>query len=89
MDRLRVVVEGGKFATQAQDIADVQRLDEILDGVKWILARTPERGIPTKHLGVWAIATLDWESSPLLILYSFDSERVVLESIIKTEPRAD
>ena len=89
MDKLRTIVEGAKFSTQAQDIADVQRMDEILDGIKWVLARTPECGVATRQPGVYAIGTWEWTPIPLLILYSFDSERVVLEAIVKSGAKPD
>lgn len=86
MAKLRTIVEGSKFATQAQEYGSVERMDEILEGVKTALAKKPELvGEPTKFPNVWYVVTRPWNTESFVIFYSFDSERVCLEGIIRSD----
>ena len=80
--RLRTVVDGEKFKWQLKELGDIKRIDEILEGVVFALARSPEViGQPTANPNVWAVPTARWTGVSLVIYYSFDSRQVVLEAV--------
>lgn len=82
---MRDVIESERFAREKEAIEpDIQRMDEILDGVTWVLAVRPEIGKRTNNPDIWAIATDPWDSISLVVYYSFNERQVVLKSIRKS-----
>jgi len=54
--------------------------------VEWALMNDASIGTPTGQAGVFALATAEVSSSPmpLVFYYSFDEQRVYLETVIRT-----
>jgi hypothetical protein len=92
---MRRIVESARFTRELKAIQPNPRhADELMDAVKWTLARNPKRGTHSPMTGVWMIAADDWpftgvddEIPPgLVVFYSFNEEEVVLESVIVADP---
>lgn len=84
--RLRDVVHSARFAEELLAIEpNIERMDEKVRGVEWVLSRMPEEGRPTNTPGVFACVTGDINDGSCLIFYSFDKNRVVFESILAVE----
>jgi hypothetical protein len=84
--KLRTIIEEHRFTFElAAIIKDAKRADEFVDGSKWLLARTPEKGtrISTSH--VWFLPTKNILGIlPVVIYYTFDEDCVNLLSIQET-----
>lgn len=80
----RTVIESERFTGERERLdPSVRRMDQALTGVVSILATTPTLGQQTNKPGIWAMPTKEWDDVPLVIYYSFDSETVVLESVVR------
>lgn len=81
---LRTVIESHNFWAQRNNIEpDVKRMDEILEGVTWVLCRNPRIGQQV-YKDVWAITTTEYPNALLLtIYYTFNQDEVLLLSIRK------
>ena len=81
-NNIRTVWESVQFIKERKKLnPDIQRMDEILDGVTWVLAVRPELGKRTNNPLIWAIATVPWTTASFVIYYSFDENEVVLKAI--------
>lgn len=80
----REVIESPRYTKERNLLQpDVARMDEILDGVVWVLSEDPTVGRKTPNPAIWAMPTIAWNTVPLVVYYSFNENQVVLESIIK------
>jgi hypothetical protein len=62
------------------------RIEDVFDGLKWVLSRHPERGvkIPGHNPDVFLIKTLEYDISgvpTLVVLYRFDADTVTIEAL--------
>ncbi len=86
----RTIIEEHRFSIELQDLIEdgpdkAKRADEFIDGVKWVLTRSPERGTRIGRTLVWFIPndhTADM--LPVVIYYTFDDNFVNLMSIKAT-----
>jgi hypothetical protein len=83
------VVESDLFAAKRDMLnPDVKRLDEILEGITFNLARSPEQGFPVSpDRRVWFMKTVDWvrDLPQVRIWYRFDDATVELLTIEKVD----
>ena len=85
---LRTIVEQPRFVKEKAELppSSQRRIDEVLEGACFYLARRPDPdggvGQRTPRPGVYAFSTHPWNTSVFDIFYSFDDERVFLESIV-------
>jgi hypothetical protein len=81
---IRTVVATEAFAGQTLEAETVgRRVDEFLEGAKWILARDPEVGLcvsPEKALHVLTMEELP-DHPRLSLFYSIDYDRIMLLSL--------
>ena len=83
MARLREVVEEHRFRREARAFGlELAALDDAIDGLKWELARDPERGVPAGAASLWAVPIYPRGGRELLVYYAFDERQVRLISII-------
>lgn len=84
MPNFLTVVESQNFeADRARISNDIRRMDEILQGVYWVLSREPFRGKQTSANNIWAITTRSVQDIPsLAIYYTFNEEQVILLSVV-------
>lgn len=89
-NKMRTVLESPGFTKGRKKLnPDVERMDEILDGVTWVLAVRPDLGSETHNPRIWAIATVPWTNASFVIYYSFNENEVVLEAIKRSMPSND
>ena len=87
--KLRTIIESPRYSDEISQIGDdIRRMDEILGGVTFTIARTPQVGAETDRDGVRAIRAFAFGGTQLLIYYAFDEETVELLSVVAT-PRED
>ena len=82
---LRTVREEPLFLEQLAKIEpDVQRADEFLEGVVWLLSREPGYGTQIQTgSSVWAVpAVFSPAMNQLTVYYTFDNNQVYLLSIV-------
>ncbi|MCI0349300.1 MAG: hypothetical protein L0Z53_07740 [Acidobacteriales bacterium] len=88
--KLRTIIEEHRFAIELQALIEegpekAQRADEFVDGVKWLLARSPEKGTRIGQTNVWFIPSEHTaDLLPVVIYYTFDDDYVNLMSIQAT-----
>jgi hypothetical protein len=87
--RLRTIVEELKFYAELNNLVKLKipRIEEFVEGVKWLLARRPEEGKQIGNTVVWFIANefLPQKGElPVVIYYTFDEHTVNLLSIVET-----
>ena len=86
---VRTIVEEEQYVRQLQDIeGDSRRADELMFGITWMLARDAGMGWRvSKDSPVWILFsnTDNADIDSLTIYYTFDSERVHLLSIEKSD----
>ena|ERR1051326_3786337 len=87
--KLRTIVEELKFETEFDLLVrlKVPRVEEFVEGVKWLLARGPEEGKQIGNTEVWFVANEflpDRKELPLVIYYTFAEHTVNLLSIVET-----
>lgn len=64
------VVESKRFRAQMGEHSDIQRWDEVMEGVMWALARDPhDVGQPTSHPDILALPTDAAPGVPAFIIY--------------------
>ena len=84
-DNIRTVWESPRFTTERNRLnPNIERMDEILDGVTWLLAIRPELGQRTSNPKVWAVVTAEWGTESFVVYYSFTETTVILEAIRKS-----
>ncbi len=80
---MRTVVESKRFATEAKALAeDFRRLDEILRGLTFVIAKNPACGWPTVDDRIWGIASQQWIDKSFILYYSFTATHVYLEALL-------
>lgn len=58
MRKFLSVVESKNFELERDNVSsDIRRMDEILDGVYWVLGRDPSSGEQVSAKNMWAIVT--------------------------------
>jgi hypothetical protein len=87
--KLRTIVEELKFETEFDLLArlKVPRVEEFVEGVKWLLARRPEEGKRIGNTEVWFVANEflpDRGELPLIVYYTFNEHVVHLLSLVET-----
>lgn len=87
--RLRTIVEELNFYTEFNALVKfrIPRVEEFVEGVKWLLARRPQEGKQIGNTVVWFVANEflpDNGELPLIIYYTFDEHTVNLLSIVET-----
>ena len=87
---LRTIRESTRFTRERDELnPNVRRMDEILEGICWIIVRDPEQGQQTAAEGIRAIPTTHLPGAPALVLYySWDDTYVDLQSIRYADPEA-
>jgi len=85
--RLRKIIEEDSFQESKGAVSkDVALLDDVMHGVTWTLAHSPEVGLPIDDPTVWAITTMPLLGMPAVIVYyCFDEREVRLLSVETTE----
>ncbi len=81
---LRTIIESHEYYNNRNIIEpDVERMDDILSGVVWVLSRDPNVGRKTEAKGVYAITTEAYMKidKPLVIYYIFNDKNVILLDI--------
>lgn len=77
------------FTAQCRAIeSNAQRMDEILDGIKWGLAQNPRQGFPVSGYRLWVIKTDPFPGAPKMrVWYTINDqdETVSLKSIERIE----
>ena len=70
------IVEDPLFSAQRKAIdPDVQRMDDILEGVTWGLGQNPREGFPVPGHRLWVIKTDPFPGAPRLrVWYTIDDE---------------
>lgn len=85
MARFRTVIRDDRFQRELDKIEPRTRLaDEAIEGLEWILARDPERGVPIGPEPVRAIPIYTL-GPDLLVYYVFDESSVTLLSVIEAD----
>lgn len=87
--RLRTIVEELNFYTEFNALVKfrIRRVEEFVEGVKWLLARRPQEGKQIGNTVVWFVANEflpEKGELPLVIYYTFDEHTVNLLSIVET-----
>jgi len=87
--KLRTIIEELKFAAELKFLekSKVLRVEQFVDGVKWLLARNPQEGKQIGSTDVWFIPNEFLPNKgelPLVIYYTFDDNLVNLLSIVET-----
>jgi hypothetical protein len=87
--KLRTIIEELKFAAELKLLVQVKapRVEQFVDGVKWILARNPREGKQIGSTDVWFLPNEYLEHKgelPIIVYYTFDENIVNLLSIIET-----
>ena len=78
MSRHRNLIRNPRFEEDLRKLpADVREVDEALEGLEWVLARSPERGAPVGEPPLRAWPVYRW-GLELLVFYIFDEESVTL-----------
>ena len=88
MPRLREVIHSHRFQDEIAQLGSLERLDEALRGVTFVLAHCPEQGKRTLNPAIWAIAAWYGGGAEVVVYYSFSATWVVLESITSADPDA-
>lgn len=85
-DRYRTIVESDRYQSEREELSkDVQRWDEMIEGLLAAVSRSPEIGHRTNDPRVWAIASVPWPGAAEVVLYyTFDDEQVTLLSVRQT-----
>lgn len=55
------------------------RITDVFDGIKWGLARAPEKGYQLND--VWLFKSYPWDGQSLVVLYEFDDDTVTIKAI--------
>ena len=86
--KFREIIEEKQFADEKRKISkSLKRLDEILDGVTWILCRKPESFHNIPDTPLWLAKTDPFPGHPALqVWFTFDDDSVNLLSIEISEP---
>jgi hypothetical protein len=80
----REIVESDRFKKEKAAFGDVKRLDQALHGATFMISWDPMCGQETHNPQIRAIPVGGgFDVSSLVIYYSFNAERVVLESITR------
>lgn len=80
--KIRELIESARFKESRRRIEpDAERFDNACLGVSFVIARHPENGQRTENPVIWAMPTKEWMATPLVIYYSFDQDRVILEDV--------
>lgn len=87
--RHRTIIEELNFASELKLLIQlkVPRVEEFVDGVKWLLARNPQDGKQIGSTIVWFIPNeylKHKKELPIIIYYTFDDDIVNLLSIVET-----
>jgi hypothetical protein len=84
---MRCVIKQPLFEEQLQNIeADAKRADDLIIGIEFTLSRNPSVGVQLPgHSDVWTISSVDnaVDLCPLLVYYTFNSQKVFLLEIHK------
>lgn len=86
MAERRTVVESERYKRERDELSkDVERMDEMLDGVITVISRAPHLGLETDNPDILGIAAWVWGCPTDFVIYYRirDDDIVVLESIIK------
>jgi hypothetical protein len=83
MSDFREIVEEDQFKEDKKKLKkhSPKRLDEVLDGVTWVLARRPESFSQIPGTDVYMAKTDPFGIPALYIWFTFDEDHVYLESI--------
>jgi hypothetical protein len=80
---LREIVHSRRFEKDRDSIdGNIERMDEALRGLEWVVARSPEAGQSTDAPGIYGHPLDLSNSRSAVVYYSFDTGRVVLESMV-------
>jgi hypothetical protein len=87
--KFRTVIEEFNFENQLNNLIKfkVPRVEEFVEGAKWMLARTPHEGKQIGSTDVWFLPNEYRKSSgelPVVLYYTFDDNFVNLLSIVET-----
>ena len=87
--KLRTIVEELKFYTEFNNLVklNIPRVEDFVEGAKWLLARNPEEGKRISTTDVWFLPNEflpDKGELPLVIYYTFDDNIVNLLAIFET-----
>jgi hypothetical protein len=79
---IRVLVESPRFTRERERVAsDARRFDEAMRAIDFRLCREPEGGIRISQGGLYATCINFPDGQTFAIFYTFDAEKVVLQSI--------
>ncbi|OGL14411.1 MAG: hypothetical protein A3F92_00355 [Candidatus Rokubacteria bacterium RIFCSPLOWO2_12_FULL_71_22] len=83
MALLRTIVEGRRFTRELARIkTNPHAADELIDAVKWTLARDPRAGVQVAPRNpVWFIAIDEAEDNRIGVYYAFSDDEIFLISI--------
>ena len=83
---MRSVIYEFRFVDRLAEIQpNFERADAFMQGVEWLLARSPESGTRIAGTDVWCMPAADVFPQALSIFYTFDDKRVWLLSLAVTE----
>jgi hypothetical protein len=78
----RFIVESPRFSKERERVAgDTRRFDEAMRAIDFRLCREPEGGIRISRRGLYATCINFPDGQTFAIFYTFDDEKVVLQSI--------
>ena len=84
--KIREIWASDRYTRELALIGDIRRLDEVMVGLDFTLARCPEAGQPTDNERVRAIEAGPWAGAQLLVYYAFDDEQVEKLSVVLVPP---
>jgi len=88
MAEYREIIHSPRFNRELDSLLPgAKRADEFVRGAEWILSRNPETGHRiSENSAVWMIALTELsETTPIVLYYTFDDEKVWFLSIQETE----
>lgn len=83
----RTIIESKNFEISRNRINnDVRRMDDVLEGIIWVVSRNPRKGQETDADGIFAIKTdgTRFGEPSLVVYYCFNDQSVILLDIQKS-----
>jgi hypothetical protein len=80
--RLRTVIHESRFTRELKALEPkLERSEEFLDGIEWVLARNPGAGTRIRSSAVWSLAASFADGTPVIVYYTASVHTVSLLSI--------
>lgn len=81
----RTIVESKRYEAELAALGDVKRMDEVLEGFMFTVSWNPKCGKPTDHPKIMGMVVGGYGAASLVVYYSFNDQKVMLESITVAE----